>query len=271
MGPILILFIFGLIFGSFANVCIYRMPREMSIVFPPSHCTKCNTPIFWYDNIPILSYLILKGKCRKCGDKISIRYPLVEFACGILFVLMYFVTGLSYMLPVFCLFAFSLLVITMIDFDFQIIPDEFSLMLVIIGIITSFINSFLAQEPLQRLFQSIIGCVVGGGSLILLAIIGKLMFKQDAMGGGDIKLMAGVGAFIGWQRVLLAIFIAALIGSIIGITLIVTKKIKKRDMMPFGPSLAVGSTITLFLPQPAYIVNQIILYEEQLFLKLFFN
>ena len=270
MAIIFIVFIFGLLFGSFANVCIYRMPREMSIVFPPSHCTKCNNPILWYDNIPILSYLILKGKCRKCGDKISIRYPLVEAACGLLFVLMFFVTGLTYMLPVFCFFAFCMLVITMIDFDFQIIPDEFSIGLIIVGLLTSFLNSFLGTSSLERFLQSILGCVAGGGSLIALAIIGKFMFKQDAMGGGDIKLMAGVGAFIGWQRVLFAIFIAAFIGSVVGITLIVAKKMKKRDMMPFGPCLAVASLLTLFLAHPAYIVNKIIMYEENLFVKLFF-
>ena len=264
------IFIFGLMFGSFANVCIYRMPREMSIVFPSSHCTKCNTPILWYDNIPILSYLFLKGKCRKCKDKISLRYPLVEFSCGILFVLMFFVTGLTYMLPLFCLLAFCLLVITMIDYDFQIIPDEFSIGLIIIGILISFINVFLGTTPFERFTEALLGILAGSGSLILLAIAGKFMFKQDAMGGGDIKLMAGVGAFIGWQRVLLAIFIAAFIGSIIGIFLIITKKMKKRDMMPFGPCLAAGSIITLFLPYPSYIVNKIITYEEALFLKLFF-
>ena len=266
MAVIFIVFIFGLMFGSFANVCIYRMPREMSIVFPASHCTKCNNPILWYDNIPVLSFLLLKGKCRNCGNKISLRYPLVELACGFLFVLMFFVTGLTYMLPVFCFFAFCMLVITMIDFDFQIIPDEFSVGLIIVGLATSFINPFLDTSFLQ----SIYGCIVGGGSLIALAIIGKFMFKQDAMGGGDIKLMAGVGAFIGWQRVLFAIFIAAFIGSIIGIVLILAKKMKKRDMMPFGPCLAVGSLITLFLEQPSYIVNKIIMYEENLFMKLFF-
>lgn len=267
---IFVIFIFGLVFGSFANVCIYRMPREMSVVFPPSHCTKCNTPILWYDNIPVLSYLFLKGKCRKCNDKISLRYPLVELSCGILFALMFFVTGLTYMLPFFCLFAFCMLVITLIDYDFQIIPDEFSVGLIIIGILISFINVFLGTTFLERFAGSVLGTLAGGGSLILLAIAGKFMFKQDAMGGGDIKLMAGVGAFIGWQRVLLAIFIAAFIGSIIGIALIITKKMKRRDMMPFGPCLAIGSITTLFLPYPSYIVHKIIMYEEDLFLKLFF-
>ena len=249
---LVIIFIFGLVF------------------FPPSHCTKCNKPILWYDNIPLISFLLLKGECRNCGEKISVRYPLVELSCGILFVLMFLVTGLTYMLPFFCFFAFCMLVITMIDFDFQIIPDEFSIGLIIVGLLTSFINNILGTSILEKFLQSLLGCVAGGGSLILLAIAGKFMFKQDAMGGGDIKLMAGVGAFIGWQRVLLAIFIAAVIGSVVGVTLILIKRMKRRDMMPFGPCLASGSLLTLFLPHPAYIVKEIMMYEEHLFAKLFF-
>ena len=205
-----IVFVFGLIFGSFANVCIYRMPRNMSIVKPNSHCTNCNTFIKWYDNIPILSYILLKGKCRNCNSPISIKYPLVEFFCGILFLSMYYLYGFTFMLIPFCIFVFSLLVTTVIDFEFKIIPDEISFMLIIVGIATSFFNLSLGETIWQRVLGSFLGFLAGGGSLFVIAYIGKLIFKQDAMGGGDIKIMAGIGAFVGWDKVLFAIFVASL-------------------------------------------------------------
>ncbi|MDD5021561.1 MAG: prepilin peptidase [Endomicrobiaceae bacterium] len=268
MFEIIIVLLCGLFFGSFANVCIYRTPRELSVIKPRSHCTKCNKQITWYENIPVFSYIFLKAKCRGCGSKISIIYPIIEVTCAILFLLMYHLYGFSYILPVFCIFAFSMLVVTAIDFEFQIIPDEFSLLLVIVGFGTSFLNYNLGDAVLQRLLQSFIGFLVGGGSLYVVAVVGKWILKKEAMGGGDIKLMAGVGTFIGWEKVLLAIFIASLIGSIIGITLIVFKKIMKKDAIAFGPYLAAGSMITLFLPPPAVIINTILLFEEQLLLKL---
>lgn len=268
MLEVIIVFLCGLFFGSFANVCIYRMPRELSVIKPRSHCTKCNKQIGWYDNIPVLSYIFLKAKCRECGTKIGIIYPFIELICAVLFLLMYYLYGFTYVLPVFCIFAFSMLVITAIDFEFQIIPDEFSLLLVIVGLGTSFLNYTLADTVLQRLLQSFLGFLVGGGSLYIIAVVGKWILKQDAMGGGDIKLMAGVGAFIGWEKVLLAIFIASLIGSIVGITLILFRKIMKKDAIAFGPYLATGSMLTLFLPPPAVIINTILLFEEQLLLKL---
>jgi leader peptidase (prepilin peptidase)/N-methyltransferase len=182
---------------------------------------------------------------------------------------MYYLFGFSYVLPVFCIFAFAMLVITAIDFEFQIIPDEFSLLLVIVGFGTSFFNYNLADTVLQRILQSFIGFLVGGGALYIIAVVGKWVFRKDAMGGGDIKLMAGVGTFIGWEKVLLAIFIASLIGSIVGITLVLFRKIMKKDAIAFGPYLAAGSMLTLFLPQPAVIINTILLFEEQLLFKLF--
>ena len=152
-----IVFVFGLIFGSFANVCIYRMPRNMSIVKPNSHCTNCNTFIKWYDNIPILSYILLKGKCRNCNSPISIKYPLVEFFCGILFLSMYYLYGFTFMLIPFCIFVFSLLVTTVIDFEFKIIPAEISFMLIIVGIATSFFNLSLGETIWQRVLGSFLG------------------------------------------------------------------------------------------------------------------
>lgn len=268
---IFFLFIMGLILGSFANVCIYRMPRDMSIIKPASHCTNCNNSIKWYDNIPVISYLFLRGKCRRCGAKISFIYPAIEILCGILFVSMYFPFGFSYILFPFCLLVFSLLVITAIDFEFQIIPDEFSFMLMIVGLFTSFFNPVLGDTFGQRILNSFIGLLAGGGSLLAVAIVGKWIFKKDAMGGGDIKLMAGVGAFIGWEKVLFAIFIASVLGSIVGIILILLKKIIKKQEIAFGPYLALGSYAVLFLPAPNIVVNYLIEAEEQFLVKYIFT
>ena len=256
----------GLIFGSFANVCIYRMPRNMSVVKPNSHCTSCNAFIKWYDNIPILSYIFLKGKCRRCKSKISIKYPLVEFSCGVLFVSMYYLYGFVFMLIPFCLLVFSLLVTTIIDFEFKIIPDEISFMLMIVGFVTSFFNLNLGETIEQRVLNSFLGFLVGGGSLFIIAVIGKFIFKKDAMGGGDIKLMAGVGTFIGWDKALFAIFVASLFGSIVGIILIIYKKIERKQEIPFGPYLALSSFLTLFL-SPQMIINYLFMLEEKFILK----
>ncbi len=268
---LIFLLIMGLILGSFANVCIYRMPRDMSIVKPASHCTNCNNFIKWYDNIPILSYIILRGKCRNCGSKISFIYPAIEFICGLLFVSMYFVVDFSYALFPFCLLMFSLLVITAIDLEFQIIPDEFSFMLMIVGIATSFFNPVLGDGLGQRVLNSFIGWLAGGGSLLVVAVVGKWIFKKDAMGGGDIKLMAGVGAFIGWEKVLFAIFIASVLGSVVGILLLLFKKIIKRQEIAFGPYLALGSYAVLFLPSPNAVVSYLMMLEENFLAKYIFT
>lgn len=271
MFEIILVFILGLVLGSFANVCIYRMPRDLSVVKPNSHCTNCNKFIKWYDNIPIISYIILMGKCRNCGSKISLIYPVVELICGLLFLSMYFLFGFTYILAPFCLFVFSLLVITVIDFDFQIIPDEISFFLIILGLMVSFFNPILGDTVLHRILNSFFGFLTGGGSLLIVAIIGKWIFGKDAMGGGDIKIMAGVGAFIGWDKVLFSIFIACFLGSIVGISMMLLKKIGKRQEIPFGPYLAISSFAVLFLPPPAILMNYIFMLEENLLVKYVFT
>lgn len=267
----IIIIILGFVFGSFANVCIYRMPRNLSIVKPRSACPKCNKLIVWYDNIPLISYILLGAKCRHCGNKISIIYPLIETSCALLFALVYYSLGNQYILPAFLFFVFCLLVSTAIDFEFQIIPNEFSVSLIIVGLLTSFINVFLADTVLHRVLNSFLGFIAGGGSLLLVAFLGKLIFKKEAMGGGDIKLMAGVGTFIGWERVLFAIFIACFIGSIVGISLMTLKKIKKQQPIPFGPYLSLGSVLTLVLPHPTIIINFFFELEEKFLINYFFT
>jgi leader peptidase (prepilin peptidase)/N-methyltransferase len=246
-----IILIFGLIVGSFVNVCIYRLPRNISIIRPSSACPSCNTPIKPWDNIPILSYILLKGKCRKCGESISLRYPIVELLNGLFYIAVLNYFGLGWHLPFLFAFVSAMIVITFIDFDFQIIPDAITLPGIVIGVISA---SFILPDPfhytslLNRGIEgivgfknSLIGFLLGGGLYYLIAVL-----SRGGMGGGDIKMMAMVGAFIGWKAVLLTTFIGSLVGSIVGIFLMVFKGKGRKTKIPFGPFLALGAIITLF-------------------------
>jgi len=264
-----VIFALGLCLGSFANVCIYRIPRDLSVVSPPSACTSCKSFIKWHDNLPVISYLFLKGRCRACGKKISAVYPAFEIITALTFCLLFAFYGFSAEFFGLSFLAFILIVISGIDSHFQIIPDVFSLGLIITGVIFSPFNAMLGESVLSRILGSGIGIIAGGGFLLAMGIIGKIVFKKDAMGGGDVKLMAGVGAFIGFDRVLVAMFIASFIASIIGIYLIISKKIEQKGYIPFGPYLAAGSLVTVFLPAPIVIFNYIINAETVLLGRLF--
>lgn len=241
------IFIFGLIVGSFLNVCIYRLPRDLSIITPPSSCPYCQQKIRPLDNIPIISYLLLRGQCRFCGERISIRYPLVEFLNGLLYLLVFYFFGLGWhLIPLFA-FVSAMIVITFIDMDFQIIPDVITLPGIIIGVLSA---TFLLVDPMQNytssnakvgFLNSIIGFFLGGGLFYLIAVVSK-----GGMGGGDIKLMAMVGAFFGWKAVLMVTFIGSLTGSMVGILLMIFKGKGHKTKIPFGPFLALGSIVTLF-------------------------
>ena len=236
----IIVFIFGLIIGSFINVCIYRIPRKESIVFPASHCPLCQNPIRFYDNIPLISFLILRGRCRGCNAAISMQYPFVEaiHAIGYLFIFHNF--GYTIETVIYALFFSSLLVITFIDLAHQIIPDVITLP----GIPLCFVlaSTVLPLGPMQ----AGLGFVIGGGFFYLIAILSTVLLKKEGMGGGDIKLVAMIGALLGWQKVLLAVFAASLLGSIIGGGLMVCRVMSRRDPIPFGPFLAIGALIALF-------------------------
>ncbi len=241
-------FIFGLITGSFLNVCIYRLPREISIVSPPSACPGCKKPIKPWDNIPIISYLFLRGKCRNCGERISIRYPLVELLNGLLYLLIVYFFGFGWhLIPLFA-FVSAMVVITFIDLEFQIIPDVITLPGILIGVISSvfFLSDPLfnlhASDMLTGLINSLIGILLGGGLFFLIAVVSK-----GGMGGGDIKMMAMVGAFMGWKAVLLVTFIGSLTGSLVGVMLMLFKGKDRKTKVPFGPFLALGSLISLFV------------------------
>lgn len=257
---ILIVFLWGLAVGSFINVCIYRLPRKKSIVFPPSFCPHCQKSIAWYDNIPILSFLLLKGKCRYCHAPISFHYPSVELLMGILFVAVHlYVVSCQLKLiviPFFWYFVASLVALSLIDWQHLIIPDQITYPLIILGIILAVLNPghfhifqstrIATFNRLAALKYSLLGLVVGGSSLWLIGILGKALFKKESMGWGDVKLMAAVGIWQGWQMVLLAIFLGALVASLVGIALIIAKKARWQSKIPFGPYLALGSLFTLF-------------------------
>jgi leader peptidase (prepilin peptidase)/N-methyltransferase len=247
MAPYLIeflIFIFGLCIGSFLNVCIYRLPQSKSIVHPRSMCPKCETLIRFYDNIPILSYIALGGKCRHCKSPISFRYPVIEFLSGIFAVGVFLKYGLTFEALVYYTFVAALLVITFIDIDHQIIPDLITLP----GIPIFFAASLVL--PQITLVESILGILIGGGSLFLVAWFYHLLTHKEGMGGGDIKLLAMMGAVIGWQGVLFTIFLASAIGTISGLLVMLKTRKTMKLAIPFGPFLAIGGTAyILFGPQ----------------------
>ena len=236
----LILFIFGSCIGSFLNVCIYRVPNSKSIVYPPSACPGCNTPIRFYDNIPIISFLLIRGKCRSCQAVISIRYPLVELMAGLFAVCAFLKFGLTIEALISYIFIASLIVITFIDIDHRIIPDAISLPGIPIGFAASFFS------PVITYLESLIGILVGGGSLLLVAWVYGLITHKEGMGGGDIKLLAMIGAFVGWQGVLLTIFLSSAIGTLCGLLVMIRSRKNMKLAIPFGPFLAMGAMIHIF-------------------------
>ena len=236
-----IIFFMGACIGSFLNVCIWRLPRSESIVSPGSKCPQCNMPIRFYDNIPILSYALLLGKCRNCANPISIRYPLVEGLTGFLAAATAYRYGITLDFLIYFVFISALVTVTFIDLDLQIIPDVISLPGIPIGIAASMV---LTPVTLK---DSLIGALVGGGSLFLVAWGYHLFTGKEGMGGGDIKLLAMIGAFIGWQGVFFTIFLASVTGSMIGAILMLFAKKDLKFAVAFGPFLALGALAYLFV------------------------
>ncbi|MCX5781449.1 MAG: prepilin peptidase, partial [Elusimicrobia bacterium] len=249
----LFIFVLGLVVGSFINVCIYRIPKEESLIKPRSHCRNCNAAIKWYDNIPLISYLLLKGKCRYCKSKISLNYPIVELVTAFCFVLVAnkYYQNLETFLYLYL--TFVLIAVFFIDYLYQIIPDLFSYSLIIVGLIFSVFNHDLGLTFHSRLLNSFSGAITGGAVLFLMGYFGKKIFKQDAMGLGDIKFLAGIGSIFGLFNVVIILFSAAILGSIYGIILILVKKIGRRDYIPFGPFISVAAFICIFLRQSNYL------------------
>lgn len=246
MFQYIIVVLFGLAVGSFLNVCIWRMPRGQSIIIPSSRCPSCNTPIRALDNIPVLSYMLLRGRCRDCSTRIALRYPLVEALNAAMYGAVLYRFGTGWHLPFYLVFVSSLIVITFIDLDFQIIPDRITLAGIPVALIAGF---FILPDPFLRTEHlgyaaSGIGALAGFGLFYAVAVL-----SRGGMGGGDIKLMAMVGALLGWKAVLLTTFLGSLTGSIPGIFLMIFRGKGRKTRIPFGPFLALGSVITLFFGQ----------------------
>ena len=232
--------ILGAMVGSFLNVCIIRLPKEESIIVPGSHCPHCKTHIKFYDNIPLISYLLLGAKCRYCHEPISIQYPLIEGIAAVSSLLLFIKFGPSLSYLFYFSFIAALITITVIDLFHQIIPDVISLPGIGIGLLASLVI------PHQTFYNSLIGTLCGGGSLFLVATLYQWWFKREGMGGGDVKLLAMIGAFLGWKSVILTILLSSLIGSITGIMIMVLKGKDFKYAIPFGPFLSVGAVISLF-------------------------
>ncbi len=237
--------VFGLLVGSFLNVCIYRLPRGQSVIVPRSHCTDCGRFIRWYDNVPVLSYLWLGGRCRECKKHIPIRYPLVEMITAGLSWLVYWKFGdpLSYGLYFLCLCA-PLVAIAFIDLDHRIIPDVFTLPGIVAGILTTLLTSQMSIP--NALIHSLTGLLSGGGALFVVSWVYEKLRHQEGIGGGDVKLAAMLGAFFGWKGVFVILLISSLLGSILGILLIVVFRKGLKLAIPYGPFLAAGALVHLF-------------------------
>ena len=234
----------GALIGSFLNVCIYRLPRGESIVWPGSHCPSCGASIAWYDNVPVLSYLVLLGRCRNCRAPISMRYPLVEAANALGYVTILSVFSADWPTVFYCLLYSALLVVTGTDLTHKIIPNVVTLPGIVLGLLGA--ATVLPVGPINAL----LGVAVGGGILWFLAWVSPYLFGKEGMGGGDIKLLAMIGAFLGWKPALLTIMIGSLTGSVIGVSLIALGFMKRDEYIPFGPFLVLGALISMFYAQP---------------------
>lgn len=236
----LLILIYGLLIGSFLNVCIYRIPKSESIVFPGSHCPVCNHNLKWYDNIPLFSYLTLKGKCRYCNTKISPQYPLIESLNAIIYLLLYFYFGYSINFIFYALISSVLIVITLIDLKEMIIPDILVLIILGLAIIYKILNYFIyGLSP--EILNSIGGLLLAGG--LFLAIV---LLTGGGMGGGDVTLIGALGFVLGVKYILLTIFLSFILGAVISMVLLWTKLKTKKDPIPFGPFIIMAFFITVF-------------------------
>lgn len=239
------IFIMGTIFGSFMNVCIHRMPKNESIIKNRSHCPKCGSLIGWFDNIPILSFILLRGRCRNCKERISFRYAVVEIISGLVYLALYLRFGITINFFIYAYLLSSLIIVSFIDLKIQEIPDSITLSGMILGLLLASLYPPLLGKTsnLSSFLDSLLGLLVGGGSIFILGVVGEFIFKKEAMGGGDVKLLAMIGAFLGWKLALFTFFLAPFFGSFVGIAL----KLKEgRDIIPYGPYLSMAAVCALF-------------------------
>ncbi len=251
-------FVLGLLFGSFGNVIIYRWPLGQNVAWPRSFCPSCKKPIPWYLNIPVCSWIFLRGRCQNCHAHISIRYPLVELLTAVIFASITFKIGVSWLLLEYLIFAFGLVVVSVIDLDHMLLPDIFTLSGIVIGLVGAWLN------PERSFLPSFYGVLMGGGFLWAVAYIYFALRKEEGMGGGDIKLLAWIGAILGWTAIPFVILCSSLLGTFIGIGSAIKNKKGLKSSIPFGPYLALAALIyilggdqlgqwylSLFLPELA--------------------
>lgn len=250
------LFMVGACVGSFINVCIYRLPRSESIVRPRSRCPSCGAKIAWFDNVPILSFLILKGRCRSCKKRISARYIIVEALSGFICVLLFLHFGLTAKFFILWCLLNSLIVASFIDLRFHEIPDIITLPGIVIGLSLAGLYPPLMNEVknIPSFLHSLLGVLAGGGAIYLAGFIGEFIFKKEAMGGGDVKLLAMIGSFIGWKLALFTFFLAPFFGSIAGIAV---KMKYGRDVIPYGPHLSLAALVAVLFGEE--IINALFL------------
>lgn len=232
-------FLIGACLGSFANVIIYRMPQDESLM-GRSHCKKCKSKIRWYQNIPLFSYFFLKGKCAFCGEKFSIRYPIVEFLVAVLFAVVIYFYGTTWTTLELLIFVFGLVTSAFIDLDNMILPDEFTLGGLMLGLIGAALN------PERSFYEAFMGALFGGGILWIVAYVYYVLTGREGLGGGDIKLLAWVGALLGWKSIPFVILTASITGSIIGLVVSRRSGDGLKTMIPFGPFLVFGALLYIF-------------------------
>lgn len=232
----LLVFLYGIVIGSFLNVCIYRIPREESIAFPPSHCTNCGYELKWTDLFPILSYIFLRGKCRSCGEKISIKYPLIELLNGAIYVLLFLQFGFSIIFFKYCFFTSIIIVIGMIDFETKFVYR----ITTGIGLIGGVIFTIIQVINNKTVFMdSLIGLFIGAGIILLIVIITR------GMGEGDIEIAALCGLFLGIKGILVTLFLSFVIGGIVSVLILALKLKGRKDEIAFGPYLAIGGMVSM--------------------------
>ena len=236
LASVALLAVIGLAVGSFLNVCIYRLPRRESLNWPGSHCTTCNRALSWYENIPVASWLVLRGRCRTCGNRIGIVYPIVEVVTSALFVGGFLIYGWTPLLAVRLLFACAMIVLFVIDLHHRILPNVITIPGIVVGLICS------AMLPPGWL-AALIGAIAGGGALFLIAEAYYRVRGVEGLGMGDVKMLAMIGAFLGWQLTLVTLMLASLSGSIIGVALMASGRRGMQAALPFGTFLAVGALI----------------------------
>jgi leader peptidase (prepilin peptidase) / N-methyltransferase len=274
-SSLFIFFVVGLVIGSFLNVCIYRIPRKKSLLSPGSYCPNCNAPIRWYNNIPLVSYIILWGWCRSCKAKISVRYPVVELLTGYVFVHLYYVFiqfryESPFILIIYIALCCALIISTFIDLESYIIPNEITFVGIPLALILSLIYPGLHNEQhtlryfslvginrFDAFIASLIGLLVGGGLIFFCSVLGKLVFKKDAMGFGDVKLMGMIGGIVGWKLSVAIFFVAPFFGLLMAIPVLI---VKKRHLIPYGPFLSVA-TLVCILNQD-YFIRLINMYVQ---------